>query len=136
MEKIKEFYESNKGKDILTVVIVILVGLGSFGLGRLSKNNNKSAIKIEYPTQDANALLSIDDNQNMTNYSSNKVIKGNTTSIFNNTSNKNFFASKKGRKYYSLGCGAGKTIKQENRIYFSTSSKAEKAGYILSTSCN
>jgi hypothetical protein len=35
MEKIKSFIEGDKGKDILTVLIVVLVGLGAFELGRL-----------------------------------------------------------------------------------------------------
>ncbi len=50
MEKIKQFLESDKRKDILVVIIVILVGLGSFELGRLSKNTS-SGVKIEYQNQ-------------------------------------------------------------------------------------
>ncbi|MFZ2072803.1 MAG: hypothetical protein WA101_01975 [Minisyncoccia bacterium] len=49
---------------------------------------------------------------------------------------KKYFASNRGQKYYSIGCSAGKTIKQENRIYFSTPSEAEQAGYTISSSCN
>jgi len=54
MEKIKQFLENEKGKDLLIVIIVILVGLGSFELGRLSKETNSSGIKIEYTNQDSN----------------------------------------------------------------------------------
>ena len=46
-----------------------------------------------------------------------------------------YFASKNGHKYYSAGCSAGKSIKQENRIYFSSAPEAEKAGYTSSSSC-
>ena len=55
--KIKLFIESEKGKDILVALIVIMVGLGSFELGRLSEENDSSGIKIlpagagEYPNQ-------------------------------------------------------------------------------------
>ena len=59
MEKIKQFTESDKGKDILVIVIIILVGLGSFELGRLSKNSSSSGIKIEYPSQESNAVRSL-----------------------------------------------------------------------------
>lgn len=116
MEKIKQFIESEQGKDIMVVLIVILVGLGSFELGRLSKGNTSSGIKIEYKSQ--------------TNQKIDQT--GNVLSAVN----KNFFASSRGSKYYSLGCSAGKTIKQENRVYFATSEEAEKAGYTLSSSCN
>ena len=123
MEKIKQFIESDKGKDILTIIIVILVASASFELGRLSKENTSSGIKIEYPNQEASALQAY---QNIP-----KTVDSITT---NNKGN--FFASNRGKKYYSTGCSAGKTIKEENRIFFSTSSEAEKSGYSKSASCN
>lgn len=125
MEKIKLFIESEEGKDILTVIIVILVGLGSFGLGRLSKNAPNSGLKIEYRDQGANGISTAKSTQYV------PQLKPNNTNI----PGKNFFASSKGTKYYSLGCSAGKTIKQDNRVYFDTALEAEKAGYTLSTSC-
>jgi hypothetical protein len=116
MEKIKLFLESDKGKDIIVVIIVILVGLGSFELGRLSKESDTGGIKIssiskegdyklEYANQGANAVSSVNSKNSNLNTSSN-----------NSNSGKNFFASNRGSKYYSLNCSAGKTIKQENRI--------------------
>jgi len=123
MEKIKRFLESEKGKDVLIVCIVILVGLGSFELGRLSKGNESSGIQIEYPegleqnpSQAANSVSSLQFREK-------------------SSAGKNFFASSRGSKYYSIGCSAGKTIKQENRIYFATKEEAERAGYELSSSC-
>ncbi|OGI84753.1 hypothetical protein A3F97_03300 [Candidatus Nomurabacteria bacterium RIFCSPLOWO2_12_FULL_41_10] len=128
MEKIKQFIESEKGKDILIVIIVILTGLGSFELGRLSKEANSSGIKIEYgDQQEANAISSIEPISATFNNSQ-------TNNIISN-SGKNFFASSRGTKYYSLGCSAGKTIKQENRVYFTTGEEAQRAGYMLSASC-
>jgi len=122
MEKIKQtiksWIESEKGKDVLIVVIVILVGLISFELGRMSKENDSSGIKIEYPNQDENQPANVVSAADLTNSTS-----------------KNFFASNRGTKYYSIGCSAGKTIKQENRVYFSTGEEAQKAGYDLSSSC-
>ena len=121
---VKQFLGSEKGKDIVIVFIVILVGLGSFELGRLSKENNKEGLKIEYTdpnmTQTANIISTVSNDEN--------------GASINNTG-KNFFASSRGSKYYSLGCSAGKTIKQENRVYFTTGEEAEVAGYTLSSSC-
>lgn len=127
MEKIKQFFESEKGKDILIVIIVILVGLGSFELGRLSKTGSNAGIRIEYPNQDKDQesnVISATDNL------SRGILDTNTKAT-----GKTFFASNRGSKYYSLGCSSGKTIKQENRIYFSTREEAERAGYELSSSC-
>jgi hypothetical protein len=133
MEKIKQFIDqaigSEKGKDILVVIIVILVGLGSFELGRLSKQNTSSGIKIEYPaevtSQSANVISAIGSAPKMA-----PSIKELTSGT-----GKKFFASNRGTKYYSLGCSAGKSLKQENRVYFNTKEEAEKAGYELSSSC-
>ncbi|MFA6076747.1 MAG: hypothetical protein WC735_01585 [Candidatus Paceibacterota bacterium] len=125
MEKIKQFLESEKGKDILIVIIVILVGLGSFELGRLSKENINSGIKIEYGDQMENQLANAISTTNSTE----------KENVSGTTIGKNFFASNRGSKYYSIGCSAGKTIKQENRVYFETKEEAETAGYELSSSC-
>lgn len=97
------------------------MGLGSFELGRLSKGDDSSGIKISYPVQ-------------MENQSASVVSAINLTSK-ENTSAKNFFASSRGSKYYPIGCSAGKTIVPENRVYFKTGEEAQKAGYELSSSC-
>ena len=88
MKKIKLFLESEKGKDILTVLIVILVGLGSFELGRLSKENSTNSLKIEYNGQEANLIAP----------TVNKSV--NTSDITKNTQNSNsgeYFASSRGQ---------------------------------------
>lgn len=132
MEKIKSFInffiESEKGKDIIIVIIIILVGLISFELGRLSKENDQSGVKIEYPSQNNNNDTTQPENQAQVSV---KNPERNLASI----ANKKFFASSKGSKYYSIGCSTGKSIKQENRIWYSTREEAEKAGYELSSSC-
>lgn len=133
MEKIKpiitQWIESEKGKDILVVIIVILVGLGSFELGRLSKENTSGGIKIEYPDQNAGQEANVISSANYSSLLQN-------TRIEKNSVGKNFFASSKGTKYYTISCSAGKTIKQENRIYFTTGEEAQQAGYTLSSRCN
>ena len=129
MQKIKQFLESEKGKDIMTIAIVILVGISSFFLGRLSNQTSSNGLKIENIGLQASAIGAIVPNNDQ--ISLNPSISEKT----NNDSRGSYFASKKGKKYYSTGCSAGKTIKQENRIYFSTTIEAEKAGFTLSSSC-
>jgi len=125
MEKIKSFIESEKGKDILTVLIVILVGLGAFELGRLSKQTNTNDIKINYKGQEASLVVPT---------ISKSSIDSTTSQSVENQNSGEYFASNRGKKYYPINCSAGKTIKQENRIYFSTTTQAETAGYTLSGS--
>jgi hypothetical protein len=129
MEKIKGFLESEKGKDILVVIIVILVGLGSFELGRLSKESASGGVKIEYPSQGDEVTQPVDSTQT-------SLKNSNTNVASSDSSGKTFFASSRGSKYYTTSCSAGKTIKQENRVWFSTGEEAEAAGYTLSSACN
>jgi hypothetical protein len=141
MEKIKSFInetlQSDKGKDILIVIIIILVGIGCFELGRLSKSNDSRGIKITTTPTDTSSNIdqgiqqSINPSVNQTANVLGAVGFQNSNSI-----KKTFFASSKGKKYYTISCSAGKTIKQENRIYFTTGEEAERAGYTLSSSCN
>ena len=124
MQKIKRFVESDKGKDILTVLIVILVGLGSFELGRLSKGDKSGGIKIEYTDEYAVPAP---------NQPAGVIYAQNGASEVN--SSKNFFASNRGSKYYPVDCSAGKSIVENNKVWFDTREAAETAGYELSGSC-
>jgi hypothetical protein len=119
MQKIKNFLISEKGKNVLTVGIIILVGLASFGLGRLSKESS-GGLKIEYTTPPT---------------VQEQVLGAQSVKTVNANIPKTYFASSRGSKYYSLGCSGGKTIKEENKIYFNSKEEAERAGYELSASC-
>lgn len=124
----------NKAKNILIVIIVILVGLGSFGLGKLSSNKAKSGINIEYPIQEANTILST--SEPTLNAQNSPLIDLNAQKVIPSSySGKVFFASKIGHKYYSIGCSGGKTIKAENKIFFASEQEAIQAGYQKSASC-
>ena len=114
MGKINLFLTSDKAKDIMVIFIFILMGFGSFELGRLSKTTS-TGVKIDYLGQKAENALDIDLSQK--------------------PAQKAFFASNKGSKYYPVGCATGNNIKQENRIYFTSVGEAQGAGYGLSASC-
>ena len=135
MEKIKLFInnclKSEKGKDILVVLIVILVGLGCFELGRLSKENSSSSGLKILPADEMGEYSNEDQSANIVSAD----IAPKAPLNQGNLNSKNFFASNRGSKYYSLGCAGGKSIILENRIYFATKEEAERAGYQLSSSC-
>lgn len=129
MEKIKRFLGSEDSKDILTVIILILVGLGSFGLGRLSTRGQSEGLKIEY----TKPIISLE--ANIPTNPVNQPEEPKEVQVVKKTTIKTFFASKRGSKYYSASCSGGKTIKPENKIYFSSEAEAEGAGYELSSTC-
>ncbi|HEU0085838.1 MAG TPA: hypothetical protein VFQ59_02665 [Candidatus Paceibacterota bacterium] len=131
-KKIKHFFiETENGRNILLTCIIILCSSSSFLLGRLSKSTLRPGIEIEYPKleidQKASAIGALEptigDMEPIIDIQPAIGTKG------------NFFGSKKGKKYYPVGCSAGKNLKIENRIYFQTAKEAEEAGYTKSSSC-
>ena len=131
MEKIKQFVETEQGKGILSILVIILVAVGSFGLGRLSKDQVGPGIAVqEYNL--ANVISAVENTT--TNNTKQNIIKP-TETTKSISAGKSFFASSRGSKYYSIGCSGGKTLKEENKVWFSTKQEAENAGYELSSTC-
>jgi hypothetical protein len=128
MTKIKLFFEGEQGRTILTILVVILVGLASFELGRLSKHPS-SGINVEYQA----SALATEAEAAVINTQS--TVSNTVTTSSKKPSNEGYFASKRGKKYYPSDCSAGKTIKMENRIYFATEADAVARGFEKSTSC-
>jgi hypothetical protein len=144
MQKIKQFADETilgeKGRSTLVVLIVILVGFSAFEIGRLSRQNSTDGVKIQYPGELSGQA--VDQTANITSAAvSATALTAKTSSSIPAISKpatsgtQNFFASSRGSKYYPAGCSAGKSLKQENRVYFATRQEAEKAGYELSSSC-
>lgn len=130
MQKIKEFIESKKGQDVLIILIIVLVGIISFWLGRLSKEGEGTkGINIQYSDLSASPIFAEKDATEEISAS----LENKNEPL--NINLKNYFASSRGSKYYPTSCSAGKNIKIENRIYFETREEAENAGYSLSSSC-
>lgn len=133
MSKIKYFLESRKGKDLLTIIIIILVGVISFQLGRLSQNSSKELLSIDSEELGA---LSLKASENSLNQANNTESTDSLVFKDVNLDGRNYFGSTRGKKYYPFGCSAGKGIKEENIIYFNTKKEAEEKGYTLSGGCN
>ena len=98
-------------------IIIILVAVLSFGIGRLSVAGNREAIKIEYDPS-----LSIENSLKTVN----SKIENSTQSVV---------TSKNGSKYHYSHCAGAKQIKEENKLVFASASAAEAAGYALASNC-
>lgn len=110
LKKIKP-YEN----DIILVFVIVFVALIAFGLGRLSAiSEKKTPITIE-------------------NLSAATVTT--TPDFVASTTAKLYVASKNGTKYHFPWCSGASTIKEENKIWFSSKEEAEKAGYQPASNC-
>lgn len=109
-------------KDLVLAIVVILTALIGFGLGRLSKiRENKMPITIEnLPAASGN----IGDSAPA------------TETQFQNTQEKGtVVVSKNGTKYHYPWCSGAQSIKEENKIWFSSEQEARDAGYTPASNC-
>ncbi len=113
--------------SLMIIVTIILVGIGSFFLGRISTENQYSTInslgvniknpKTQNPTK------------SQFSYSSQNI----TSPISQNSGV--YVASKNGKLYYRVGCGASNRILPQNQVFFDTETEAQSAGYEASNNC-
>ncbi len=129
-EKIKVFRDRLNTKELYTVLLILVVGFGSFGLGRLSKlQESKEPIRIEQLT--ASAVVS-----------ESPLVKGATESVGVRAvsaeplaSGGKVVASKGGTKYHFPWCSGAQRISEGNKVWFNSTDEARKAGYTPATNC-
>lgn len=128
-EKLKKVKEKLKPieNDVVLVIVIILVALISFGLGRLSKiRENKTPITIENISGNISASQIGDSGKNIPA----PAVKPGFTA-----EEKLYVASKSGTKYHYPWCSGALNIKEENKIWFSSKEQAESAGYQPASNC-
>jgi len=112
MPKIPEIAQKIKGKDLerlLLPTLIVLVGLGAFGLGRLSSlEDSRSPVSINEP----------------------EVVAGVGAAV-----SEEVVASRSGSKYHYPWCSGAARIKESNKITFSSPEEARKAGYTPAANC-
>ena len=99
--------------DVVIIVIIFLVSLASFGLGRLSVTYSQNTTVTEATSLEPLGEVLGED----------QVVKG------------GYVASKKGTKYHFPWCSGAQTMSEENKIYFDTKEEAEAAGYTPAANC-
>jgi hypothetical protein len=112
------------------VLVIILVGLLSFGIGRLTSTPTGEGVKIEYDPQMTNAQLPM-----ASQVSAAATPLGHSTLDTGNSAASSVVASKSGSKYHYPSCPGAKQIKEANKITFPSAQAAEGAGYTLAANC-
>ena len=123
VEKVKSWILNNKS-DCYVAILIFLVGLASFGLGRLSVLwPKKEPIEIS----NSQFLISNDEKRK-------SAIAGESASTISSVQGK-YVASKNGTAYHFPWCSGAQKIKEENKMWFQTKEEAEKSGYKPAGNC-
>ncbi len=112
-------------KKLYLSLIIILVALLSFGVGRITGGGGTEPIRIEYDKSMGTANLP----QTASAISATKPLSLPTTSG-------SIYASSKGEKYHYAHCSGWKRISEANLLTFPTAEAAEASGYTLALNCS
>ena len=123
-------------------ILLVLTSVLSFGLGKLSViqsggtvvGDSKSATIKSFMGPVSSTSNISTDNQTVDTVATSaptvlQIVSADGQPL------KNFVASKSGTKYHAMNCSGFKTIKETNKIYFSTEGEAQAAGYTRSANC-
>jgi len=124
-------YSQEKGlkieDDLYIVIMIILVGTASFGLGKISNyEKNKIPISILKTQELMYASVfeaSSDTKTTGQNIDTNNNVKGTVV------------ASKSGTKYYYPWCSGVSRIKEENKVWFNSIEDAKSVGLTPASGC-
>lgn len=119
---------------LMCLLVVILVGLSSFGLGRLSVSDDSSNKEIKLENKNINVVKG-EIGKSIEVENSMKNTLGGIEKVEGIQKEKMYVASKNGKLYYSVSCSGAKRISEKNKVWFSSKEDAEKNGYTPSTSC-
>ena len=108
-------------------LVIILVAVLSFGIGRLSIVTKGEPVKIEFDS----TLLGKTAASTTEAATVIEAIQTQSRSVKTGQ----VIVSKNGTKYHYLNCPGAKQIKEENKIVFGSAAEAEGAGYTLAANC-
>ncbi len=126
-DKIKGYLDIYK-EEILVALVIILVGFGSFGLGKLSVSEKENpAILFEGGKMPRSGL------EASVNSAKRDMVEDRTKTTTNGK--EQVIASKNGTKYHYPWCSGAKQISDKNKITFNTIEEAKSAGYTPAGNC-
>jgi len=114
-------------------ILLLLVGVGSFGLGRVGQTAPSQPASISLTTLPQ--ATSTPNNPPSTTSTSPVPSHSVVNSVPIVESKANFVVSKSGTKYHKLTCPGAKQIKDSNKIFFANEDEALASGYTRAANC-
>ncbi len=136
IEELPKEPQSTGLKQVFVPVLIILVGLGGFGLGKLNKiEQSKLPIVIEHSTstqKDTTPAVGTATPPNLGGAGGGTSTDPVTSTI---TKRRIYVASRTGTAYYLPSCASANRIAEKNKVWFETKQEAESAGYKPAANC-
>ena len=129
-EKLKSWLGNDQ---VFYGLLLILVGLGSFALGRLSLSPELPGPTAAVDFLTASALPALDSEE--VKPDSGQLVDIKTEVQESGKSVEAVVASKSGTKYHLPSCTGAKQIKPDNLITFASQEEAKSAGYTPAANC-
>ena len=127
LAKIKSFAVSEAGSDTAVALLIILVGTGSFGLGRLSVSSPaRGSVEIVEPAGEGRPTSP---------EQTSPVSTGEGEAHSTGSGQEFVVASKTGSKYHFPWCPGAAQIAAANRVQFASAAAARAAGYQPAANC-
>lgn len=114
-------------RDLFPALLIVTVGVASFGLGRLSALP-QSPIRAGADT--VSAVKTLENNDEGTS-----IDPQVDTSAQTGERDRSFVASKNSDKYHLPWCSGAQRISDENKVWFATAEEAHAAGYTPASNC-
>lgn len=116
LKEVKEWCSANKS-DLFTAALIFLVGMGGFGLGRLSAVwPGKTPLVISGSEKGS-------------------AISSSSPAALNEETRGRYVGSKSGTSYHYPWCLGAQKIKEGNKIWFATKEEAAARGYKPASNC-
>lgn len=128
--KIKVFSRTRR-EELAISLIILLVALLAFGLGRLSVlYGGEGEFEIVYP-ENSQGAAAVQAGRLKVEAGSEEKLQPSLSPVEGG----GYVASKTGAKYHLPWCSGAQRIKEENKVYFETKEAAESAGYTPAGNC-
>lgn len=116
------YQDAQRRRDLLIIVIIMLVGISSFSLGFLAGSSNKDA-QIRIADNQEEALPAAAYASQQQNEAQKQAHDGTVV------------ASENADHFHLPWCAGAQQINEENKVYFSSKTKARDAGYEPAANC-
>lgn len=136
IEKVKAWCERNRS-DLFTAVVIFLVGLGSFGLGRLSAFwPEKRPLEI-IGVPERSADFAAPSGQDKARQGRDRIgERPQAAAAVGAQAQGQYVGSKSGSAYHFPWCPGARAIKEANKVWFASKEDAEKRGYKPAANCS